>query len=118
VVLAMARAGQPDLDAVATFHGHLQDEGHPAEKGKIKAKILVQTGGKDPMTPKDVVVAFEKEMKAAGVTPKIITYPNAKHSFTNPDAAKAGMDALAYDADTDKKSWDELIKFLKQVFKT
>lgn len=118
VVLAMARAGHPDLDAVATFHGHISDDGHPAEKGKVKAKILVQTGAADPMTPKDQVVAFEKEMKAAGVTPKIITYPNAKHGFTNPDAGKAGMDALAYDADADKKSWDELLRFLKQVFKT
>jgi dienelactone hydrolase len=118
VVLAMARAGHPDLDAVATFHGHLQPEGAPAEKGKVKAKILVQTGAKDPMAPKDTVDAFEKEMKAAGVSAKVVSYPNAKHSFTNPDASKAGMDALAYDADADKKSWDELLKFLKQVWKT
>jgi dienelactone hydrolase len=118
VVLAMARAGNPDLDAVATFHGHLSADGFPAEKGKVKAKILVQAGAADPMVPKDEVAEFEKEMKAAGVTPKVIVYPNAKHAFTNPNADKAGMDGLAYNADADKKSWDELVKFLKQVFGT
>jgi dienelactone hydrolase len=116
VVLAMARAGAPDLDAVATFHGHLAADGHPAEKGKVKAKILVQTGGADPMVPKEQVAAFEKEMADAGAKPKVIVYPKAKHSFTNPAADKAGVDGLAYDADADKKSWDELTKFLKQTF--
>jgi dienelactone hydrolase len=115
VVLAMARGGA-DLDAVATFHGHLAPEGPIAEKGKVKARILVQTGGADPMVPKDSVDAFQKEMKDADVKAEIIVYPKAKHSFTNPNAAKAGMDALAYDADADKRSWDALLKFLKQTF--
>ena len=37
-----------------------------------------------------LVEAFEKEMKDAGASVKIVTYPNAKHSFTNPDADAAG----------------------------
>ena len=46
VVLGMARSGA-DLDAVVTFHGHLATK-TPAEKGKIKARILVLTGADDP----------------------------------------------------------------------
>jgi dienelactone hydrolase len=118
VALAMARAGNPDLDAVATFHGALAPHGPTAEKGKVTARLLIQTGGADPMVTKDQVEAFRKEMKDAGADVTIITYPNAKHSFTNPDAGKAGMDALAYDADADKKSWAELLKFLKTVWKS
>jgi dienelactone hydrolase len=115
VVLAMARSGA-DLTAVATFHGHLSpDSGPVAQKGKVKPKILVQTGGADAMVPKDQVEAFKKEMADAGVDAKVVTYPNAKHSFTNPNAGKAGMKELAYDADTDKKSWAELLKFFKQT---
>jgi dienelactone hydrolase len=117
VVLNMARAGA-DLDAVATFHGALDASGGPAQKGKVKAHILVQTGGADEMVPKAVVEKFDKEMKAAGADARIITYPNAKHSFTNPDAAKAGMAQLAYDPEVDKKSWAELETFLKKVFGT
>jgi len=115
VVLGMARSGA-ELAAVATFHGHLATDGGPAaEKGKVKAKILVQTGGADAMVGKDQVDAFKKEMADAGVDAKVITYPNAKHSFTNPDAGKAGMKELEYNADADKKSWAELLKFFKQV---
>jgi dienelactone hydrolase len=116
VVLNMARAGA-DLDAVATFHGALEAQ-TAAQKGKVKAQILVQTGGADEMVPKAQVEAFEKEMKAAGAKYRVITYPTAKHSFTNPDANKVGMPQLAYDAEVDKKSWAELEKFFKQVFGT
>jgi dienelactone hydrolase len=40
-------------------------------------------------------------------------YPGVKHSFTNPDAGKAGIDNLAYDARADRESWDAALKFLK-----
>ncbi len=112
VVLAMARSGA-DLKAVGTFHGALSTQS-PAEPGKVKAKLLVQTGGSDPMVPADAVAAFEKEMTAAGASYRVIHYPAAKHSFTNPEADKVGMPALAYNADADRKSWAELLKFLKK----
>jgi dienelactone hydrolase len=111
VVLAMVRAGA-DLKAAGTFHGSLATE-HPAEQGKIKAKLLVQTGADDPMIPAAAVDAFEKEMTAAGANCRIIRYPGAKHSFTNPGADKAGVPGLAYNAEADKKSWAELLKFFK-----
>ena len=53
-------------------------------------------------------------MTAAGATYRVISYPGAKHSFTNPAADKAGMPALAYNADADHKSWSELLKFFKK----
>jgi dienelactone hydrolase len=115
VVLGMARTGE-DLDAVATFHGAIGAE-HPAEKGMIKGRILIMTGADDPMVTKDVVVAVENELKNAGAKYQVITYPGARHSFTNPDAGKAGMDALAYNADADKKSWAEALKLFKETWK-
>jgi dienelactone hydrolase len=115
VALNMARAGEP-LAGVATFHASLAPAGEPAQPGKVKAHLLVQTGGADPNVPKDRVEAFEKEMKDAGADFRVVVYPEAKHSFTNPDADKAGMAALAYDADADKKSWAEAVKFFRKVF--
>jgi dienelactone hydrolase len=117
IALAMARAGA-DVDAVATFHAGLAPPAGPAEKGKFKPKVLVQTGGADPMVPKEQVAAFEKEMKDAGAEAEVVTYPNAKHGFTNPGASKAGMDALAYDKKADEQSWKKLTRFLKNVFKS
>ncbi len=115
VVLGMARGGA-DLDAVGVFHGPLAPQGSKAEKGKVKARILVQTGGSDPFVPKEQVDAFKQEMKDAGVDAHVITYPKARHGFTNPEAGTHGMKELGYDADADKKSWNALMKFFKGVF--
>jgi dienelactone hydrolase len=114
VVLAMAREGE-DLDAVATFHGALATN-HPAEKGMVHPRILVMTGEDDPFAPAEQVAAFEEEMKAAGANYEIIRFPGVKHSFTNPDAASYGMDALKYDADADAKSWEAMLKMFAEVF--
>lgn len=114
VVLNMARGGA-DLDAVATFHGALKAT-TPAAKGAIKPRILVLTGAEDPMVPPSLVDAFKKEMDAAGARYQVVSYPGAKHSFTNPDAGKAGMEALAYNPEADRKSWEELLKLLASVF--
>jgi dienelactone hydrolase len=121
VVLAMARAGA-DLDAVGSFHGSLTPHGshHAApgtgEKGRIKPRILVLTGAADPMIPPAEVDAFKQEMTAAGATFEVVSYPGAKHSFTNPDADKVGMEALGYNAEADQKSWAALLAMLKQVY--
>jgi len=48
-----------------------------------------------------------------------VTYPGAKHSFTNPDADKYGQEfklPLAYNAAADKASWDESMAFLTDAF--
>jgi len=49
-----------------------------------------------------------------------MAYPGAIHSFTNPDAdeyAKKFNLPLGYNAEADKKSWEELRKFLEKIFK-
>ena len=115
VVLGRARAGA-DLAAVASFHGALATKS-PAEKGKVKARVLVLTGAADPFIPPDQVEAFTKEMTAAGATFQVVSYPGAKHGFTNPNADKAGMDALAYNAEADQKSWAAMLELFKEVFR-
>ena len=80
----------------------------------MKAAILVQTGGADPMVSPEAVAGLEREMKAAGAHIEVISYPGAKHSFTNPDAGKAGMEGLAYDADVDARSWAAMLAFFKK----
>jgi dienelactone hydrolase len=114
VVLNMARAGA-DLDAVVSFHGALNPT-TTAPKGTIKPRILVLTGADDPMVTASVLDSFKKEMDAAGARYQVISYPGARHAFTNPDAGKAGMDALAYNADADRKSWAEMLKLFSSVF--
>ena len=115
VVLAMARAGA-DLAAVVTFHGSL-GTATPAQPGKVKARVLVLAGGADPFVPPEQVEGFKREMQAAGAHFDVVTYPGAKHGFTNPDADKVGMPGLAYNAAADKESFEALLKMLKEVWK-
>jgi dienelactone hydrolase len=116
VVLNMARSGA-DLKAVASFHGSLATD-HPAEKGGVKGKILVCTGADDKFIGKEAVDGFKKEMKAAGADCKVISYPGATHSFTNPDAdslAKKFNMPIAYNEKADRASWEEMKKLFKKA---
>jgi dienelactone hydrolase len=118
VALNMARIGEP-LKAVVSFHGGLGTD-HPAEAGKVKARIASFTGEDDPFIPATQVAAFRQEMDKAGVSYKVVTYPGAKHAFTNPEADKYGQEfklPLAYNAAADKASWDEGLAFLADAFK-
>jgi dienelactone hydrolase len=117
VVLNMARAGHPDLDAVASFHGVLGGALSPVKKGAVHARVLVLTGVDDSMVPAADVDAFRKDMDAAGATYAVVTYPGARHSFTNPKAGTHGMDALAYNAEADKRSWAAMLTLLKEAWK-
>ena len=114
VALGMARAGAP-LAAVVTFHGALSTQ-TPGQPGKVKARILVLAGGADPFVPPEQVDAFKKEMKAAGAHFDVVSYPGAKHGFTNPDAGTYGMEQLAYNATADRESWAAMLKLFREVF--
>ena len=118
VVLAMARMGV-DLDGVASFHGSLGTPA-PAKKGAVKGKVLVLNGAADPFVKPESIDAFKKEMAAANVDYKLISYPDAKHSFTNPEADSFGQKfklPLQYNKKADQQSWAELQTFFKDIFK-
>jgi dienelactone hydrolase len=118
VVLHMARTGE-DLDGVVSYHGSLAT-GTPAQKGKLKARVLVFTGAADPFAPPETVSAFEEEMRAADVDYRLVSYPGAKHSFTNPEAdafaERFGM-PLAYNKHADEDSWQQTQAFFKEIFR-
>ncbi len=118
VALNMARLGEP-LKVVESFHGGLKTS-HPAEPGVVKARIASFTGEADPFIPAEQVAAFRDEMEKAGVTPLVVTYPGAMHSFTSPEADKLGKEfklPMAYDAEADKDSWSKGMAFMTEAFK-
>jgi dienelactone hydrolase len=117
IVLQMARDGM-DLKGVVSFHGSLATNA-PAEKGKVKAAILVCNGGGDIFTTMDQIKGFMAEMIGAGVLLRFNSYPGAWHAFTNPDADRLGAKFklhLAYNAEADRQSWQDMQCFLKQIF--
>ena len=116
MVLNMARMGVP-LKGVVSFHGSLMAV-QPAQKGKVKSRILVFNGEADPMVKPDDVKAFNHEMKKAGVKSEVVNYPGAKHAFTNPEADKFAKEfdlPLGYDQKADEDSWKKMQSFFHSV---
>jgi dienelactone hydrolase len=113
-VLELARAGE-DLKGVVSFHGAL-DTQQPAQPGQVKAKILACHGAADPLVPPEQVKAFEDEMTKAKADFKVIPYDGAKHAFTNPDADKYNLPPVSYNAAADKKSWEDMQAFFRDIF--
>lgn len=117
VVLNMARAGV-DLKGVVSFHGSLGAV-IPAEKGNVKAKILVCSGAADKFISDKDVATFKQEMKDVGADMKYVAYEGALHAFSNPDATALGKKfniPIAYNEKADKGSWKEMQKFFKAIF--
>ncbi len=116
VVLEMARTGA-DLRGVVSFHGSLGTQ-TPAERGAVKARLLVCSGGDDSFVTPDQVEQFKKEMNEAGVAYTFENFPGAKHAFTNPDAdtyaEKYGL-AVGYNKAADEKSWADMRAFFQEV---
>ena len=119
VVLDAARAGV-DLKGVAAFHASLGAAGSSAQAGGVKSKVLVLNGEADPFIKAESIDAFRKEMAAANVDYRYISYPGAVHAFTNPEATEKGKQfnlPLAYQPEADKQSKAEAMKFFGDVFR-
>ena len=119
IVIDMARQGV-DIDAVVSLWGVISKPEKPAVKGKVKSKMLILQPAEDGWAPMEEVKRLEKEMSNAGADIKVIVYPGTVHAFSRTDAdAKAKMYKLGirYNAEADKKSWNDMNSFLKTVFK-
>jgi len=112
--IELARDGAP-VKAIVSFHGGLQTQ-RPGTAGQVKAKILVCTGADDPFVPPAQVTGFQEEMTKAGADWQVISYGGTVHSFTNPEAGKIGNPALAYNKNSDQRSWKALTSFFEEVF--
>jgi dienelactone hydrolase len=114
-VLELARSGA-NISGVASFHGGL-DTPDPDAAKNIKGSVLVLQGANDPFNPPEKVDAFQDEMRKANVDWQMNIYGGAEHSFTNPDADSFGIKGVAYNAKADKRSWEALMAFFKELFK-
>ena len=113
VLLELARGGI-DLAGVVSFHGSLST-GAPAEQGAVNTRILVCHGASDPMIGPEAVAGFMEEMMEARADIQFIAYPEALHSFTNPDADNP-EGGSQYHAEADARSWEALQAFLDDIF--
>jgi len=112
-VLDLART-ESDILGVASFHGLFIPPGN-TDGNKILAKVLVMHGWDDPMVKPDQVISLAEELTAMGADWQIHGYGNTLHAFTNP-AANDVAHGTVYDADADRRSWQNLQLFLAEIF--
>ena len=120
-VLNLARANRlpknQNLAGVVSFHGTLSSK--LEAKTPIQPKLLVIHGDSDQMVKPQEVVQFKDEMERANADLTFLSYPGASHAFTNPNATEVGKKydiPIAYNAEADTKSWNEMATFLQRIF--
>src|SRR5271155_1047468 len=80
-ILELARDGA-DIAAAVSIHGDLRTA-RAAEKGAVKANLLVTHGAPDPVAPKADRDAFEEEMEAAGAKWQMLVFSGVLHAYTD-----------------------------------
>jgi dienelactone hydrolase len=111
-VLELARSGA-DIDAVVCLHGHLQTA-MPANKGDIKAAVLVIHGTKDPVAPKADRDALEAEMDGAGANWQMLDYGGRLHSFAEEETMMKGR--AEFNAPAARQTYRMLDDFIQDAF--
>lgn len=113
-VLELARSGA-DVGGVVSFHGGL-DTPNPGDARNIRGSVLALHGAADPFVGPEQAEAFRREMSDAGVDWQMVYYGGAMHSFTNPASDSDSSDGTAYNERADRRSWEAMKAFLKEVF--
>lgn len=109
--LELAWSGAP-VDAVASFHGSLTIP-KPSDKG-IGAGVLVLHGANDQFDSQETLLGFQQAMRGLTLDWQMVYYGNAVHSFTNPNASKAGIPGVAYDERAARRSWQLMLAFFEE----
>ena len=109
-VLALAYSGE-DLKGVVTFHGGLFP---PQDATKIKSSIAILHGEADTFVTPETIAQVKEALEKAKVDWYMVTYAQAVHAFTNPDADSFGIPGIAYNEKAEKRSWAEMQRFFQE----
>jgi dienelactone hydrolase len=89
---------------------------NPEDAKNIRGRVLVLHGAIDPNVPDADLTAFKKEMEDAKVDYVLIEYSGAVHSFTQESAGSDISKGSAYNEKADKRSWQAMQDFFKEIF--
>ena len=102
------------VKGIVSFHGGLgRDETREIEP--MNAKLLVLHGADDPYVPKEDIEKLQIEMRKAKADWQMVFYSNAVHSFTDVNAGDDNSKGAAYNKKAEKRSWQAMLDFLKEV---
>jgi dienelactone hydrolase len=102
------------VKGIVSFHGGLgRDESRIIET--IVPKVLILHGADDKYVPTEEIENFQNEMRTSGADWQMVYYANAVHSFTNKSAGRDNSKGAAYNEKADKRSWEAMLTFIKEV---
>jgi dienelactone hydrolase len=113
VMMELARTGA-DVRAIVGFHPGLASS-RPQDSRNMVGQVLMCVGADDPLVPTEHRLAFEDEMRASGVHWQMNLYSGAKHRFTDPHAADAGVPGLEYNQTATERSWRAMLDLFDEV---
>lgn len=113
-LLELVRSGV-ELNGMVGFHGLLIPADPPPPQEKIRTRLLMLHGDRDPLVPPEQVTAFQEEMREADVDWEMVSYGQAAHSFTMPQANLPDK-GMFYHERTARRSWNMAVEFLEEVF--
>ncbi|MGZ5662573.1 MAG: dienelactone hydrolase family protein [Usitatibacter sp.] len=113
-VLQLAYSGVP-LKSTVTFHGGLVV---PTEEQarNIRGTVLVLHGAEDTFVKPEAIEGLRKSLDAAKVDWYMVSYANAVHAFSNPDADKFNIPGIGYNKKAADRSWDEMARLFRTQF--
>lgn len=114
-VLELARGGT-DLAGVVSLHGGLAPGAKSATAGEVKTPVLVLNGAADKSVPDAEILAFEKEMDAAGADWQFVDFAGAVHCFAEPSAGNDPATNCAYDERAAKRAYRMMDDFFRERF--
>eukprot|EP01026_Neomeris_dumetosa_P047886 TRINITY_DN4123_c0_g2_i1.p1 TRINITY_DN4123_c0_g2~~TRINITY_DN4123_c0_g2_i1.p1 ORF type:complete len:285 (-),score=27.51 TRINITY_DN4123_c0_g2_i1:561-1307(-) len=116
IVIDLARTNPSGLKGVIFYHGIL-DRHIVDAPSRFNARVLAFHGSKDPYITPEMYQGFIKEMEERNVDCDVVTFVGCVHSFTRPDKTTAKDLELSqqYNANADKRSWEQTLQFFNQV---
>ena len=114
-VLEAARANMK-VQGVVSFHGGLEKDVNRFVN-PITPKVLVLHGADDPYVSQQSITDFQNEMRNAKADWQMIYYADAVHAFTEIAAGTDNSKGAAYNEKANKRSWEHMKLFLKEVLK-
>lgn len=104
------------VKGVVSFHGGLSRDASREIKA-ITPKVLVLHGADDPYVSEKDIKDFQNEMRTAKADWQMNYYADAVHAFTEKSAGNDNSKGAAYNELADKRSWEAMKLFFKEILK-
>lgn len=111
--LELAYSGA-EVNAFVGLHSTLPER-PVSSYSRIKGKVLMLHGSKDPLVSATQRATFEKNMDEARVDWRFFIYGGAPHAFAMKTVNAHNMPGIEYEERTDKRSWRAMLDFFSET---